>query len=364
MTAAQLVVVLPTFNERDNVAAMVSRLDAVLGGISWEAIFVDDDSTDGTREILGEISRRDSRIRFIHRIGRRGLSSACIEGMLASDAPLIAVMDADQQHDEALLPEMVRHLSAGEHDLVVGSRYIEGGGLGDWNARRAFISRFATLLGQKLLKVCLSDPMSGYFMLRRELLDRSVRRLSGKGFKILLDLVASAKGHVRVKELPFVFRVRVAGESKLDTLIAYEFALMLYDKMFGHVIPSRFLMFISVGFIGALLHLSVLKLALGVGGVSFATAQAIATCAAIVLNFLLNNLFTHRDRRLKGRALVLGLGKFLAVCGAGAVASVGIGDFLYGRSVSWWAAGLLGGVVGAVWNYSVSLIFVWGRRSA
>jgi len=362
MTTAELVVVLPTFNERDNVAEMARRLDQVLAGIRWEAIFVDDDSTDGTREVLAGLAATDSRIRFIHRIGRRGLASACIEGMLASAAPLIAVMDADLQHDEALLPRMVETLRGGDTDIVVGSRYVDGGGLGDWDAKRVAISKFATVLGRTVLRAEVTDPMSGFFMLTRDLLNRSVRGLSGKGFKILVDILASAKGAVRVSELPFVFRTRVAGDSKLDAMIVYEFALLLYEKLFGHVVPSRFLMFVTVGLIGAVLHLAVLGGALKVLALGFGTGQALATLAAMALNFVLNNLFTHRDRRLKGAKLIRGLLAFMTVCSVGAVASVGIGDFLFGHSVPWWAAGLLGGTVGAVWNYSVSSIFVWGRR--
>lgn len=362
MTAAELVVVLPTFNERDNVAEMARRLELVLAGIRWEAIFVDDDSTDGTRDVLARLAAEDGRIRFIHRIGRRGLASACIEGMLASTAPLIAVMDADLQHDEALLPRMVEVLRGGDTDIVVGSRYVDGGGLGDWDAKRVAISQFATVLGRTVLKAEVTDPMSGFFMLTRGLLERSVRRLSGKGFKILVDILASAKGPVRLRELPFVFRTRVAGDSKLDAVIVYEFALLLYEKLFGYIVPSRFLMFVSVGFVGALLHLAVLGGALKMLALGFGGGQALATLAAMALNFILNNAFTHRDRRLKGRKLARGLLAFVAVCSVGAVASVGIGDFLFEQKVPWWAAGLLGGTVGAVWNYAVSSIFVWGRR--
>lgn len=362
MTAAELVVVLPTFNERDNVAEMARRLNLVLAGIHWEAIFVDDDSTDGTRDVLAQLAAEDPRIRFIHRIGRRGLSSACIEGMLASTAPLIAVMDSDLQHDEALLPDMVNVLRGGETDIVVGSRYVSGGGLGDWDAKRIAISRFATVLGRTVLKAEVTDPMSGFFMLTRPLLNRSVRTLSGKGFKILVDILASANGPVRVRELPFVFRTRVAGDSKLDAMIASEFALVLYEKLFGHIVPSRFLMFVTVGFVGALLHLAVLGGSLKMLALSFGTGQTLATLAAMALNFTLNNLFTHRDRRLRGRRLARGLLAFMAVCSVGAVTSVGIGQFLFENQIPWWAAGLLGGAVGAVWNYSVSSIFVWGRR--
>lgn len=362
MTSPELVVVLPTFNERDNIEEMVRRLDTVLDGIRWEAVFVDDDSVDGTLEVLARVARADPRIRFIHRIGRRGLSSACIEGMLSSTAPLIAVMDADLQHDEALLPEMVKVLRGGGHDIVVGSRYMAGGSTGDWARKRLLISQFATRLGRAVLKAEVSDPMSGFFMLTRDLLNHSVRRLSGKGFKILVDILASATRPVRIAELPFVFRNRVAGDSKLDSTVIYDFGLLLYEKTLGHVIPTRFLMFVTVGLVGAMLHLAVLGAALRLVGTGFAVGQALATLSAMMLNFTLNNLFTHRDRRLRGPRLMRGLAVFLAVCSIGALASVGIGDQLYELKAPWWAAGLLGAIVGAVWNYSVSATFVWRQR--
>jgi len=364
MSHPDLVVVIPTLNEAGNVAELASRLNRVLEGIRWEAIFVDDDSTDGTRDELARLSEADPRIHMIHRIGRRGLSSACIEGMLSSCAPYIAIMDADLQHDETLLPAMYRTLARGEADIVVGSRYMDGGGVGDWDAKRRLISRCATRMGQALMKVEITDPMSGFFMLTRPLFERAVRRLSGKGFKLLVDILVSVKEPVRCVELPFVFRLRQAGDSKLDSLIAYEFGLMLYDKMFGHIIPSRFLMFVSAGLIGASLHLSVLWSILHVLEGSFIVAQATATLSAMLLNFAINNIFTHRDLRLRGRRMLCGLASFVAVCSVGGVASTGLGDFLYENSVPWWAAGLLGAVIGAVWNYAVSAVFVWKRHTA
>ncbi len=285
----ELTIVVPTLDEHDNVAPLIERLENALRGISWEAIFVDDDSTDGTIELLRRIARRDARIRCLHRIGRRGLSSACLEGMAASTAPYLAVIDADLQHDEALLPRMLVLLKGGEADLVVGSRYMEGGGTGEWSRARKWISRFATRLGQIVLRTHLSDPMSGFFMLSRGLFDRSAHRVSGKGFKILLDLVASARGPVRCRELPYTFRQRHAGVSKLDTLIAYEFVLLLYEKLIGWLVPVGFVMFATVGLVGAFLHLGILGLLLKGLGASFVVGQATATWAAMTLNFTLNN---------------------------------------------------------------------------
>ena len=189
--APELAVVVPTFNERANVAVLVDRLDACLAGLAWEVVFVDDDSPDGTAEAVRELARRDPRVRCLRRVGRRGLASACVEGMLATSAPLLAVMDADLQHDEALLPAMVERLREGDVDLVVGTRYAAGTAVPGWDEGRRRMSRLATRLGRAALGVPLSDPMSGFFAVRREALERVVRGLSAVGFKILLDILAT-----------------------------------------------------------------------------------------------------------------------------------------------------------------------------
>jgi dolichol-phosphate mannosyltransferase len=357
----ELSVIIPTFNERENINPLIDALDNALFQVKWEAIFVDDDSDDGTAESLCKIGQNDPRIRCLRRIGRRGLSSACLEGMGASNAPFLAVIDADMQHDETLLPRMLEILKSGSIDLVVGSRYIAGGSTDLWSRKRLFLSRVATRLGQVLLRTPLSDPMSGFFMISRDLLDRAVHRMSGKGFKTLLDLVTSVDGAVRYEEVPYVFRNRRFGETKLDVLVVGEYLLLLYDKFFGHVVPARFLMFVTVGIFGALLHLAILGTLLKYAGIVFYIGQTVAAVVAMAFNFFANNLFTHRDKRLKGVAFAKGLAGFLTVCAIGAFVNVRIADFLFEHSIPWWVAGLLGAIVGSVWNYSVSSSLVWKR---
>ncbi len=358
-----LSVILPTRNERDNVGRVVEVLDRVLGGIAWEAVFVDDDSTDGTIPALLALAEADRRVRLVHRIGRRGLSSACIEGIQSTSAPFVAVMDADLQHDESLLPKMLAALQAGDCDLVVGSRYVEGGGVEGWDAQRQGISSLATKINALLLPTGIADPMSGFFMLRRDAWDRAVRRLSALGFKILVDLIASSPEPLRIKELPYHFRPRLAGESKLDALVAWEYGLLLLDKLIGHIVPVRFVLFSAVGTIGVAVNVVVLSLSLGVGGLTFLWAQSVATTAAMMSNFALNNILTHRDRRLTGWRLVVGLLSFCAVCGVGAVANVGISSFLVASGrLSWLVAGTAGAAFSAVWNYAVSSVVTWKRR--
>ena len=176
----ELAVVLPTYNERANVAAMVARLERALAGIGWEAIFVDDDSGDGTADAIRALAAADRRIRVIQRIGRRGLASAAIEGMCATAAPFVAVMDADHQHDPALLPAMLAAVRSGECDLAVASRFVAGASTDGWNSpEREKASALANALARKVTGVALTDPMSGYFMLPAELLRRDAHRSRG-----------------------------------------------------------------------------------------------------------------------------------------------------------------------------------------
>ena len=174
----ELTVVVPTRNERGNIQPLLERLEQALQGVNWEVVFVDDDSPDQTADVVRSIARTNSRVRCLQRIGRRGLSSACIEGVLSSAAPYVAVIDADLQHDEKLLPRMLETIKADDLDVVVGSRHVEGGSLGDWAASRQKISSFATGLARVVLRSDLSDPMSGFFMMRRTAFDQTVRRLS------------------------------------------------------------------------------------------------------------------------------------------------------------------------------------------
>jgi dolichol-phosphate mannosyltransferase len=359
----ELTLVIPTMNERDNMAPLVERLDRVLAGVTWEAIFVDDDSGDGTREEIRRLSQRDGRLRCLHRIGRRGLSSACIEGIQASLTPYIAVMDADLQHDETLLPAMLQCLKAEPVDLVVGSRYVEGGGVGSWDRRRAGISGFATRLGQLVLKAEIADPMSGFFMIRRAAFDGAVRRMSAVGFKILVDLLASSPKPLRLKELPYEFRLRNAGESKLDAFVAWEYLVLLADKILGPYVPVRFVLFSIVGGIGVLAHLTVLWLALNLGHLTFSVSQGLAAGLAMIGNFTLNNFLTFSDRRLKGWNFPKGLISFAVVCGIGYAGNVGVANYLFdGESSSWWLPGVAGAVIGTVWNYAVSSVVTWKRK--
>ena len=357
----QLSVIVPTFNEIGNVVELRDRVGRALEGIDWEMIFVDDDSPDGTADAVRAMAQADGRVHCIQRIGRRGLSTACIEGALASSAPLFAVIDADHQHDEQLLPRMFDALAADAGlDVVVGSRYVESGGIGAWDESRAAFSRIATKLSRVVLKADLHDPMSGFFMMRREPFVACLRAgVSGVGFKILLDLFATSPRPLRHLELPYQFRNRLAGESKLDTNVAWEYFIMLLDKFMGGVVPIRFIAFSLVGGLGLVVHLLVLTALFKGAGTSFLWAQAAATMVAMTSNYVLNNVLTYRDLRLRGWRFVRGWFSFVLACSVGALANVGIADYLFHRDGFWVTSAIAGVLVGAVWNYAVTAVYTW-----
>ena len=370
----QLAVILPTLTERKNLRRLVDRLDAALAGLAWEAIFVDDNSPDGTSDEARAISLADPRIRVIQRIGRRGLASAAIEGMCATAAPVVAVMDADHQHDPALLPGMLAAIDSGDYDLAYASRFAEGASTEAWGRPdRVRASGVANAIARKVTGVDLTDPMSGYFMLRAETLRADAARLSGVGFKILLDILATVEHPLRVKEFPLAFAARAEGESKLDRTVVFEFLVGLYDKWLGRIIPTRFALFGTVGAMGAVLHMGVLALVLHLFGAKFAVShypketafivgQTVAATTAMTFNFVLNNELTYADKRLRGfLPLFNGWAKFAFTCLFGMLANIGVSTALVRVGFHPYPSAIAGIILASVWNFALSSKFVWGK---
>ncbi|MDN3274618.1 glycosyltransferase family 2 protein [Frankia sp. RB7] len=358
----ELSVIVPTFNERDNVTVLYRRLQATLVNVAWEVVFVDDNSPDGTSDVVRALAQQDSRVRCIRRIGRRGLSGACIEGILASSAPYAAVIDADLQHDETQLPKMLLLLASDQADLVVGSRYIEGYKSEGFNKQRAGASALATEVAKKMLRVEIADPMSGFFMVRRDHFEQLAPKLSVHGFKILLDLVASAQGNLRAVEIPYTFGARQHGESKLDSMVALDFLGLVLAKLTNDIVSLRFILFAMVGGIGLAVHLTTLFIGLQLLKAPFAEAQAAGAIVAMTTNFILNNFLTYRDQRLRGFGILRGLIMFYIVCSVGLLANVGVAFSVYDQEPIWWLAGLAGALMGVVWNYAMSGLFVWRKK--
>ncbi len=355
----ELAVVIPTFNERENIPLLIARLDDALQGLAWEAIFVDDDSPDGTADLIRQHARHDLRVRLIHRIGRRGLASACIEGMLATAAAFVAVMDADLQHDETVIPEMLRRLQQESLDIVVGTRNSCGGSMGQFERSRVLLSRIGRRISSAVCSCRLSDPMSGFFLTRRSFLSEIVHDLQGGGFKILVDMLASSRRPVRVGEVGYTFRNRLHGESKLDVRVGIEYLFLIVNKRLGGMIPVQLALYLLVGALGLVTHLLTLFLLMHVFHKAFVLSQVAATFTAMMENFYLNNLITFRDRRFRGAHIFNGIARFTAACSFGAWGNVIFARALWQAGVVWYLAGLAGIVLGSVWNLSISSIFTW-----
>jgi dolichol-phosphate mannosyltransferase len=354
-----LSVVVPTFNEQANIAVLIEKVGAALDGVAWQIIVVDDDSPDGTAEAVKAIAARDTRVQCLRRVRRRGLAGAVIEGALASAAPFVGVIDGDLQHDESLLPRMLEVLKTGEADLVIASRYVgDSAPVDALNPVRRLGSRFANWLGRLVLHQHLSDPVSGFFMIRRERLEAVAPRLTTVGFKVLFDVIASQTEPLRIVELPFVFRERVAGGSKLDRRMVIDYLGLLLNKLTGGLIPTRALMFGLVGASGVAVQLAAVKgfLLLGLG---FSLAQFAGSMVAMTSNYLINNEVTYRDRRKSGWPLLLGYLKFCALCSIGLAANVAVASEVHQILPLWWPASIAGAAFGALWNYVSTAAAVW-----
>lgn len=359
---AELTIVIPTFNERTNIHPLLRLVDQALPGVHWEMIIVDDNSPDGTSAAVKQIAAVDARVRCIRRIARRGLAGACLEGILASAAPFVAVMDADLQHDEALLVPMLDVLRRKGADLVVATRYAEGGAENVMTRWRAAGSRLAAGLVHRWFDLRLSDPMSGFFMARRDFIETLAPRLSTQGFKILLDIAVTAGRNVRIAEIPFAFRPRHSGMSKLDAGILLDYLGLIVAKATHDRIPIQFVLFSLVGMSGIGVHLLLLALGLYHLDLDFATAQILATAVAIASNFVINNVLTYRDRRLAGARFFGGLLLFYVISSIGLISNVSVSNWLFVNEQRWWIAGFAGALISLVWNYAVASLFVWHAR--
>ena len=359
--ALELAVVIPTYNELENIPLVLAAVEQALRGIEWEVVFVDDNSPDKTAESIRTLALTNRRVRVLERVGRKGLSSACIEGILATPAPYIAVMDADMQHDESILPKMLERMKSERLDVVVGSRKIDGGSMGEFARERVWLSDFGTRISKLVCRCEVTDAMSGFFLVDRAYFQKVVPRLTGAGFKILVDLLSSSPSSPRIGEVPYHFRNRQRGESKLDLNVELEYLYLLVDKVIGKWVPTRFVIYVLVGTLGLLVHLGALALLYYRGRVNFTLSQVAATFVAMTFNFLLNNVVTFRDRRLRGWRVVTGLLTFYLACSLGAVMNVSLAKFLLDSHVVWYLAGILGMATSSVWNYGVNTIFTWRR---
>lgn len=353
-----LSVVICTLDESDCIGAVLRELREALAGLDYEVLVVDDSSDELTAGVVLAHAAGDRRVRLLRRYGARGLASAAIAGWEAARGGMLAIMDGDGQHDPHLLPKLVQDLVGSGADMAVASRYAAQGGSG-LSGRRHLVSRAGTLLTHAMLGVHSTDPLSGLFVMTRTWFERARPRLSGVGFKILVDLLASGRRRPQLVEVSTALRARHGGSSKLDSRVIVELAALLLEKRTGGMLSARFGLFAAVGSTGVAVHLGVLAVAKGPAGLPFWAAQGVATIAAMTSNFFLNNALTFRDRRLSGRALWPGLLTFYASCAGGAALSEAAGSVANGLNVPWMAAGIIGAAVASLWNYAAAKNATW-----
>jgi dolichol-phosphate mannosyltransferase len=354
-------VVVPTYQESANIPILFERIKCALNGAPWELIVVDDNSPDGTSNVAFALAAEDRRVRCLRRVNRSGLAGAVIEGWMSSSADFVAVIDGDLQHDESILPKMYEALARGSGNLAIGARArAEGGGLSP--ARQA-LSDLGAWFFRRIAGSAVTDPMSGFFMIRRDIVSRLAPRLSPDGFKILVDVILSAGGGLKIVEVPYVFRKRHAGESKLTPLVAIDFLGLVVHHATAGILPIRFVLFAMIGASGLIVHIVTLSAVLHwFGLMTFDAAQLVATIVAMGSNFILNNEITYRPYRYGGLGMVAGFLAFALGCSVGALANIDVASWLFRANGTWWVAGIAGALLSVVWNYAVSTNLIWRRR--
>ncbi len=319
-TGLELTVVIPTLNEEKNIPIIFEKVSNALKGVNWEMVIVDDNSTDRSPEVMREMTQKHHNFRFIRRIGRSGLSTACTEGMLSSAAPVIAVMDADGQHDETKLQTMLGLIQGDSADVVVGSRFKEGAELEAFSNFRTKLSLYSNTLAQKLFNLPLKDSMGNFFMLRQTVLEEAAPHLCGRGQKLLFDILLVGPKDVRVAEVPIVFGVREHGDSKLSPLAAIDFGLQMWDRKFGQIFPTKAVIDICsiLGFtlISTLIQWAIMKISYAMSG-TFPNAALIlpfATVPSIALSYRIQRALTAKRKRTKGWGMVKEFLAYAAIC--------------------------------------------------
>ncbi|CAN5520968.1 glycosyltransferase family 2 protein [soil metagenome] len=374
-------IVTPTYNEAENLPILVERLHGALGRIPHEIIVADDDSPDRTWEVGERLAATDPSIKVMRRFHDPGLSAAVLDGMSMARGEILVVIDADLQHDTAILTEMVSHVQSGLVDVCVGSRSTVGGGYGDWTSSRRFVSWVATLIARLLLRVPVSDPMSGYFAVSREAYERTAPDINPRCFKILLEFIGRNK-KLRVDEVGYEFANRVHGETKLNRSVIRSYLLGVAELRVGRQINPTFLLYALVGIVGLIVNSVVFTFAEAVGfpeittGLNeaidpIATSFLFSVQVSIFVLFVLNNEFTFWEQRYRGWAMApaFAVYELMSLIGTGihvavftTLQNVGFLLGVLGEGASRVVQNLIGAVVALVVNWFLNTTYLWRRR--
>ena len=377
---AALSVIIPTYNEADNIPILLKRLATALQSIEYEVIVVDDNSPDRTWEVAESFARESDNLRVIRRLNERGLSSAVVYGMSVAVGSSVAVIDADCQHDESILPAMHNAVLNESYDVCVGSRASDGGSYGEWSPARRFISWVAATLARMMLPVKITDPMSGFFVISREIYLNLAPEINPRGFKILLEFIGR-NPQLSIKEIGYTFRNRIHGETKLSGSVIKNYLIALYDLRFGRFISSTFVLYAMVGTTGVLVNMLGFALGekIGLPRVSTGISQKFDPLylsvpfgiqLSIITNYLLNNYLTFYDSRHRGWQNVKGLLVFQMVSLLGLIIQTGSFQLLHTNGflldivteeIRKYVNNSIGIIIATASNYYLNLNFTWKK---
>lgn len=353
-------IIVPTLNEKGNINILFEEIKATFQNkdISWEIIFVDDSNNNETSDIINILQNNEKNIFLIKRFENRGLSSALILGALSSNSEYVVFMDADLQHPPKKILELYNEIKAKDIDLVSASRFLESNEL--LNQGRYKASLFVNFLLKKLFKINYSDVLTGFFIINRIFFINNYNKLSNIGFKLLLDIILSSKKTIKYSEIPFEFKKRHSGESKLNSRVLVDFISLLIDKIIGKFIPARYFIYSFIGCIGIIFQLTnfyFLQFFL-----NFNLALILSILFTIFFNFVLNNEFTYSDLKKRGYRFLIGLLKYYFFCSFGALFNFISARLIYDNTSNIYFAVLIGAFVGSIWNYSMNTSYNWNKK--
>lgn len=350
---SKLSIIIPTYNERENLGALLERIFSSLGGLNFEVIVVDDNSPDGTGKLADEIASKRRDMKVVHRERKLGLGTAILDGIRVAEGEFIGVMDADMQHPPELLKTMLEKAGEGA-DIVIASRYVEGGKVDGWSFVRRATSKGALWLSHLLLPRVrkIKDTLSGYFIFKKSVIEGI--SLNVKGFKLLIEILARGK-YEKVVEVPYTFRARAAGRSKLSLSEKID-----YLKQILRLSDYRIFKFTAVGVSGLVVNNGVLWLLVSALGAIPFLAGIFSIEASILSNFALNNFWTFKDR--KGGSFLSRMLKYHGSVALGAVVNYATLVTLTIIGLHLIVANTIGIFLGFISNYLLSETFVWKWR--
>ena len=374
-------IVTPTYNEAENLPILIQRLHAALGVLPHEIIIADDNSPDGTWQVGETLATEDPTLRVMRRFHDPGLSASVLDGLSTARGEVLVVIDADLQHDTGVLPEMLSHVLSKRVDVCVGSRSTAGGGYGDWSSSRRFVSWVATMIAKLLLRVSVSDPMSGYFVVSREAYEQTAPSINPRGFKILLEFIG--RNHqLRVDEVGYEFSNRIHGETKLNRSVIRSYLLGVAELRVGRQINPTFLLYAMVGLVGLAVNSVLFTLAEAVGfpqittGLNaaidpIATSFLFSVQVTILLLFAMNNEFTFWEQRYRGWALIPAFALYEVMSLVGtcvhvavftSLQNIGFLLNLLGTSASRVVQNLIGASIALILNWFLNTTYLWRRK--